>query len=271
MRAAAACLLCALTLSAQDAREIVRKSVELDQANWLRMKDYTWVATDAESSLDGSGKVKSRKTEQWETVILYGQPFRRMLARNGKPLSPEELKKEQEKIDRKTAKLAAETPEERAAREAKLDKEREKEREFLREVPDIYDFRIEREDKVDGRDVWVISATPKADYKPRHADAKPLLKIKGEIWIDKAEYQWVRLEAETIDTISFGWFLARLSPGSRLEFEQSRVNDEIWLPKREYVRGSARLGLVKKLSMEQELTWSHFRKFQADSRIVSGQ
>ncbi len=25
-------------------REIVRKSVQMDQANWLRMKDYTWVA-----------------------------------------------------------------------------------------------------------------------------------------------------------------------------------------------------------------------------------
>src|SRR5947207_3211203 len=105
---------------------------------------------------------------------------------------------------------------------------------------------------MDGHDVWVISATPKPGYKLRHSDAKPLLKIKGELWIDKLEYQWARVEAESIDTISFGWFLARLSPGSKLIFEQSRVNDEVWLPKRQYVRASARLGLVKTLAMEQE-------------------
>jgi len=261
----------AITLCAQDAREIVRKSVELDQANWLTMKNYTWTAKETERNLDSKRAVRSQDSSRWETVILYGEPFRRMLERHGKPLSPGEQKKEQEKLDGKVAKFETETPDERARRLAKREKEREKEREFLREVPDIFDFRIVRDDKVDGHDVWVIAANPKPDYKPRHSDAKPLLKIKGELWIDKTEYQWVRLEAETIDTISFGWFLARLSPGSRLVFEQSRVNDEVWLPKREYVRGSARLGLIKKLSMEQEVTWSNFRKFQAESRVVAEQ
>ena len=64
---------------AQDAREIVRKSVELDQANWLRMKDYTWIAHETERDLDSKGAVKSEKTKAWETLVLYGQPHRRML------------------------------------------------------------------------------------------------------------------------------------------------------------------------------------------------
>jgi hypothetical protein len=91
------------------------------------------------------------------------------------------------------------------------------------------------------------------------------------VWIDKAEYQWVRIEAETIDTISVGLFLARLNPGAKLVFEQTRVNNEIWLPKREVVSGSGRLGLLKKLSLEDDLTWSNFRKFQVDSRIIATQ
>jgi hypothetical protein len=57
---------------AQDAREIVRRSVELDQANWLRMKDYTWIARETERHLDCSGQVKSQDSKAWETVILYG-------------------------------------------------------------------------------------------------------------------------------------------------------------------------------------------------------
>jgi hypothetical protein len=81
----------------------------------------------------------------------------------------------------------------------------------------------------------------------------------------------VRLEAETTATISFGLFIARLNPGAKLIFEQTRVNDEVWLPKREVVRGAVRVGLVKKLSAEQEVTWNNYRKFQVDSRVVSTQ
>jgi hypothetical protein len=265
-----AAALCAQPLHAQDVREIVRKSVELDQANWLRMKDYTWTAKNTERHLDSAGKTKSVDTEAWETLVLDGELHRRIIERNGKQLSPDEQRKQQEKLDKAVAKLERETPDQRQRRLQELEKNREKDREFLREIPELYDFRLEGDAKVDGHDAWVIDATPKPDYKPKLRDAKPLLKIKGKLWIDKAEFQWVRLEAETTDTISFGLFLARLNPGAKLVFEQTRVNDEIWLPKREFTSGTGRLGLVKKIAMEQELTWSSYRKFQVDSRVVSG-
>ena len=51
------------------------------------MKDYTWIARQTERSLDSSGQVKSEKTDEWETVVIYGEPHRRMLERDGKPLS----------------------------------------------------------------------------------------------------------------------------------------------------------------------------------------
>ena len=90
------------------------------------------------------------------------------------------------------------------------------------------------------------------------------------MWIDKTGYQWVKIEAETTETISWGIFLARLNPGAKLVFEQTRVNDEVWLPRRQWMRGSGRIGLLKKLAMEDEITWSGYRKFQAESKIVVG-
>ncbi|HEX6895574.1 MAG TPA: hypothetical protein VF146_09885 [Bryobacteraceae bacterium] len=258
-------------LGAQDAREIVRKSVELDQANWLRMKDYTWTATETERGLDSKGQAKSERTNQWETVVLYGEPHRRMLERDGKPLTPDQQRKEQQKLDTAVAKLARETDAQRERRLAEQEKQREKDRDFLREVTDLYELKIEGEDKIDGQDVWVISATPKPGYVPKRRDARPLLKIQGRIWIDKREYQWVRIEAETTGTISYGLFLARLNAGAKLLFEQTRINDEVWLPKFERVSGSGRLGLVKKIALEQDLTWSNYKKFQVDSKIIATQ
>jgi hypothetical protein len=258
-------------LPAQDAREIVRKSVELDQANWMRMKDYTWVAKETERSLDSKGQVKSEESEQWETVVLYGEPHRRMLERNGKPLNDSDKRKEQLKLDKAVAKLEGETEAQRSHRLAEVEKQREKDRDFLREVTDLYDLRIVGEDKIDGFDVWVITATPKPGYQPKRRDARPLMKIQGKIWIDKAEYQWVRIEAETTGTITYGLFLARLNAGAKLLFEQTRINNDVWLPKYEHVSGSGRLGLVKKIALEQDLTWSNYRKFQVESKVVATQ
>lgn len=268
MRYRAALVLAAIAAAwgqtAPDARAIVRKSIELDQVNWSRMKDYTWTARDVERRLDSSGRTTSGKVSEWETLVLYGEPYRRMLIKDGKPVAEDE----QRKLDKYAAKLERERPDQRARRLTRFEKERQKDRDFLREVPDLYDFRLEGEDTIDGRAVWVISGTPRPGYQPKRRDARPLLKIRGRIWIDKAEYQWVRLEAETTDTISYGIFLARLNPGARLEFEQTRVNGEVWLPRRELVHGSGRIGLLKKIAMEEEVTWSDYRKFQAESKIV---
>jgi hypothetical protein len=253
---------------AQDAREIVRKSVELDQANWLRMKDYTWVARSSERRFDSNGKVKSEESSAWETIILSGEPYRRMLERNGKPLPPDELRKQQEKLDKNIAKLQHETAGQKQRRLDEYEKQRLKDRAFLREIPDAYDVQLAGDAKVDGRDVWVIVGTPKPGYRPKDGQAKALEKIRAKLWVDKNNYQWVRLEAESTGTISFGLFLARLNPGAKLVFEQTRVNDEVWLPKHLFLKGTGRLGLLVKVASEQDITWNDYRKFQVNSKIV---
>ena len=93
--------------------------------------------------------------------------------------------------------------------------------------------------------------------------------MKGKIWIDKQDYHWARVEAEVIDTISFGAFLVRLAKGSHLEADQTRVNGEVWLPKRMEAEASARVALVKKFRGRIEITYSDYKKFQTDSRIIS--
>jgi hypothetical protein len=254
---------------AQDSRELVRRSISQDQLDWVRMRDYTWQARSVERHFNSQGKVESTRRESWETLILDGQPHRRMLARDGKPLSPAEQQYEQRKLDEAARKLSAETPAEKRQRLEEAEKRRQREFAFLSEIPDLFDLRLEGESTVDGRPVWVVSGAPRPGAEPKSRDAKVLLKVRGRMWIDKATYQWAKVEAETTNTISWGLFLARLNPGAKLTFEQTEVNSEIWLPKRLFMTGSGRLGLIKRLSQDEQIDWSDYRKFTVDSKVVT--
>ena len=57
-------------------------------------------------------------------------------------------------------------------------------------------------------------------------------------------------------------------PGAKLVFEQTPADGDLWLPKRLYMKGAGRLGLIKKIAMDEEITWSNYRKFQVDSKIT---
>jgi len=233
------------------------------------MKDYTWQAQSVERHFDSHGKVQSTKREKWETLILYGQPHRRLLEKDGSPLSPQELRNEEKKLDEASRKLSSESPSQKLHRLEESSKLRKREFAFLSEIPDLFDLRLEGESTIGGRRVWIVSGAPRPGAQPRSRDARMLLKARGRLWVDQLTFQWARVEAQTTGTISWGVFLARLDPGARLIFEQAQVNDEIWLPKRLYMTGSGRLGLIKRLSQDQEIQWSDYRKFSVESGIVA--
>jgi hypothetical protein len=74
---------------------------------------------------------------------------------------------------------------------------------------------------------------------------------------------------ETLDTITFGGLLIRMAKGGHLEYEAARVNDEVWLPKRVMLKGAVRIALVKMLRGDMTFEFSGYKKFQAESRMVT--
>src|SRR5436309_3273698 len=107
LRQSVVALITAAVACAQDPGELVRRSIAQDQLDWVRMKDYTWQASSIQRHFDSHGKVESMKRETWETLIIGGRPHRRMLERDGKPLSPEEERSEQKKLDRESSRLSS--------------------------------------------------------------------------------------------------------------------------------------------------------------------
>lgn len=253
-----------------DPREIVRRSVEIDHRNWEKAQSYTCQQREVIKHLGKRGEVKSTEIKTFDINFYYGHEYSRLVQKDDKPLSEQEQKKEDEKLEKFLAKYRNESQHDREKRLAKEKKEREEGRAFLRDVVNAYDFRIAGEENVDGAETWVIEATPRKDFHPTQPHADMLAKIKGTLWIEKKGYNWVKAEAEATDTISFGLFLFRIHPGSRFKFEQVHLNEEVWLFRRLNINGSARVALLKNEAVDQEEVFSNFRKFSTAVRILPG-
>jgi hypothetical protein len=255
-------------LSQEQMRQLFRVVAEKDLENDKRLRDYTYIERDEEHHLDGKGDVKSTEAKTYEVLELYGEQVQRQIEKDDKPLDAKDAAKEEEKIQKIIDKKKSESEGARKKREKKEEKDREESRMFEREVADAYNFHLVGMESLSGRDSWVIDADPRPGYEPHMKEAKFLPKFRGRVWIDKDEAQLAKLDVECIDTVSLGWFLARVHKGSRIVFEQTRVNDEVWLPKHLAVKVDLRLALLKEYRMDEEQTYRDYKKFRATARIV---
>lgn len=255
----------AATLSQDEIRELIRTAAEHDMENDKKSRDYTYLLQEQRQKLDGNREPESKT---YEVMTLYDEQVRRLIAKNGQPLTVKDAAKEEEKIQQFVNKRKNESKDDRRKRLEKQEKEREKARQFVREVSEAYNFRLVGIEEREGREDYVIDADPRPDFQPHSREARFLTKFRFRVWIDKSQEQWVKLDAQSIDTVSFGWFLARLRKGARVLVEQTYVNDDVWLPRHVNVTFDARLGLLKRFNENIDANFSDYKKFRADAKIV---
>lgn len=256
-------------VSPEQMRELFRVVADKDIENNKRQRDYTYIDREVQHNLDGKGQTKSTEIKTYEILEIYGEQVQRLIEKDDKPLDAKEAAKEEEKIQKIIDKRKHESDEDRKKREEKEVKDREEARKFVKEVGDAYDFKLAGTEVVDGREAWVIDGEPRPGFEPQMKEAKLLSKLHGRVWIDKGDLQLAKLDIEILDTMSFGWVVARIHKGTRVMLEQTRVNDEVWLPRHVTFKLDARIALFKGYNLDGDQQYRDYRKFRSSSKIVS--
>ncbi len=256
-------------LSQQQMQQLLRVVADKDLENDKRLRDYTYVERDVDHRIDGKGQVKSTEVKTYDVLEIYGEQVQRLIEKDDKPLSEKDAAKEEEKLQKIIDKRKNESESDRRKREQKEVKDREEGRKFVREVADAYDFKLVGTESLGGREAWVIDGEPRPGFEPHMKESKFLSKFRGRVWIDKNDLQLARMDVECLDTISWGLFLARFHKGSRFMLEQTRVNDEVWLPLHLMAKIDVRLALLKNFDVDLEQTYRDYKKFRATAKIVS--
>jgi hypothetical protein len=203
-----------------DVRTIVQQSVAANDRDWAALPQFNHYER------DGIGK----RSRTYQVLMIAGSPYKQLVERGGKPISPAEQAAEKSKLERAIAERRAESPEARAARIGEYHEQRRQEHVMIQQLSAAFYFRMAGQGRLAGREVYVLEATPKPGYRPPNRDSKVLTGMHGKLWIDAHTFQWVRVEAEVIHPVSMAGFLARVEPGTRFELEYAPVADGIWEP-----------------------------------------
>jgi len=255
-------------LSQEQMRALFRVVADKDRENHKRQRDYTGIERDVQNTLDARGQTKSTEVRTYEILEIEGEPVQRLIEKDDKPLDAKDAAKEEEKIQKIIDKRKNESDADRRKREEKEVKEREDDRKFVQEVADAYVFKLVGSEAVGGREAWVIDGEPRPGYEPQMKEAKFLSKFNGRVWIDKGDLQLAKMDIEAIDTVSVGWVLARIHKGTRVMLEQTRVNNEVWLPRHVTFKLDARIALFKGYKIDGEQEYRDYKKFRTSSKIV---
>jgi hypothetical protein len=249
----------------------LRKTLHTDG---LLLSQYTYTDKLTEIELDSKGKAK--KTEVSAFQVFPGSPehvgYRRQIVRNGKPLSPEESKKEEEALQKRIADAERRRSQiSPAQREQNRATRLRREQQIIDDALGVFDVEEAGRENIDGRPAILLKFQPGQKYKPKTFEGKSMQHVAGKAWIDEQDHQVVRVEIEVIDSISIGLgLLAKLEKGASIVSERRKINDEIWLPVKTDVTLNAKVLLLKGFNMRQINEYSDHKKYTVDTVLKFG-
>jgi len=242
------------------------------QTDSTLQSSYVYVEKRRELKLDKNGRTTEETVKLLESYPgLPGEErWERLISENGRPVPREELaRQDRERLKRanEMAQRLADNPaQERARQEREYQKARRERDEAVSDVFTVFDIRMTGREAVDGHDTIAFSLTPKRDTSARTREGKQMRHFRLRAWVSEDDHELVKLDAEAIDALSFGFgVVARLNKGAQLSFLRRKVNGEVWLPAVVDYSGSARVGLVATLRRRGTSEFSNYRKYSVDT------
>ncbi len=239
------------------------------------LEKYTFTQKQTDRETDATGQLREKKSETFELTFYKGNRIRRLIEKNGKPLSAGELESEDKRIEKRVREIEKKETE----KEKKADKERESaqdaagppddergQRPSIADVLRASKLTNPRRERFRGRDVIVFDFEPLPGYKPQKRVEKFFGKTAGAIWVDANDKQVARVEARLVEAYKVaGGMLASLKEGATFVLEQDRVNNEIWLPTRADINLSVKVLMVKGFTANSIVEYGNYKRFNVES------
>jgi hypothetical protein len=235
---------------------LINQALERFSANKKEAYAYTYIELWRNQNFSKHGRLKTDENAKFESVFIDDLPYLRKIEENGKPLTCNAARKEEEKYDAAVKERKGMTLEQK---QAEMQVKNFTFPVDLNLLPELYNSRIVGTEVLNGRPAIHIDCVPRIGIAAKNEKESDALRVHLQVWIDEEDITFSRFDARLLESVN------DLMPGSEASVSYTAVNG-VWLPLRTIVRGQAKH--AKAPCFRTEVSYSDFKKFRVDVRVL---
>lgn len=233
------------------------------------LENYSYTELRIDREINKAGNLIEKSSEKTSNTFYKGYRIKRLIEKNGKPLSASDQAKE----DRDAEKQVAEIEKRIAEKERKAIEQRDTgsgrggqpngdgQRITIADALKGSLLTNPRRERFKGIDVIVFDYEPNPAFKPQTRNEKLFALCNGAVWVDAKTKQVVRLDA--VLTKSIGNFIGKAKQGASFSVENELVNNEIWLPSQADINLSIKI-LFAGININNLIKYGDYKKFATE-------
>jgi hypothetical protein len=204
-----------------DSRQLFERALSNEKKLAAEQERYECRVTDDGTETDKNGNVKKHTLEVKEQFYVNGVPIERTLSKDGKDLTPEQTRKEDERVMKETVKYSD---------KATADKEAAKQEHEAEDILTAMMLTNGRREQANGRGVLFYSIVPNPNFQPKNMEQRFATVMQGEISVDEQTGEFLDMNIKSVKDLKIaGGIVGSLNKGFWLHVHNHQELDGVWL------------------------------------------
>lgn len=217
------------------AGEILERAIANERKLAAERERYECRITGRTIESDSKGNTKKDTTVISDLFYVNGIPIERALAKNGKDLSADEAKKQDQRVMKETLKYSD---------QATAQKEEDKQIAELEDFMEAMMLANGHREKLGGRNVLVYDIVPNPRFEAKNVNQRLARVMQGKVTVDDATGELIDINVKSVADLKIGGgMLADLHKGLWLHIHNRPQADGVWLTDVAEGSGDARAAL----------------------------
>lgn len=229
----------------QDPDALVRRVVQNELKPSTTEEFHTWKEQ----------QVKPNRTSVKQYVETPDGLIARYLMVNGKPLSGDDLAKENARINRLL------DPKQMQAKRKQQKEDETRSKRIVAALPDAFRYKMTGTTEKDGHTIVALHFTPNPNFSPPNHETLVLQGMEGDMVVDSTALHLVKIDGTMTKDVSIGWgIIGHLDKGGRFVVEQKEIDKDDWTVTYMMLNFTGKALIFKTIRINEVDTSSDFRK-----------
>ena len=233
----------------KEAKEIVRRAMQAELA--ADLNDHTrWRYRDDQR--DGTNTVSTVVETDYGSV-------KRLISRNGRPLTEDEARVEEQRLQAFIHDPALLAKQKRDGVQDGKNAE-----ELLRMLPEAFNWKVQSEDA----EKITLHFEPNPNFGPPDMQGRVLGEMSGELVVDKGQNRIETISGKLTQDVTIGWgLLGRLREGGTFRVERREVAPRLWQITETHVHIVGKALFFKNIGQQQDEVQTEFTQVPGETSL----